>query len=153
MPRVGASIGRVRVTKASSPGEPGYIRSMQLQMEEIARRLNAEVKNVKKATAFGMAYALEPILEHSQKIVPVDTGKLKRSGFIEVRETVSGPKAVIGYAKYGSPHYAAMVHEMLSMRHKPGKSAKFLEIAVHAKLGVFKRRLIRFIKQNTGFKQ
>lgn len=148
-----ASIGRVRVTKAVSPGEPGYIRSMRLQMEQIGRIIDEKVDDIKNVTAQGMAYALEPIMEHSQKIVPVDTGKLKASGFIVVQNTATGPQALIGYARYGQPKYAAYVHEMLHVPHQKGKSAKFLEIAVEQKLDLFRRRLIRYISENAGLKK
>jgi len=147
---VRASIGRVRVTSAVSPGEPGYIRSMKMQMDHIAEVLNKQIAHIKNATAQGMAYALEPILEYSQTIVPVDTGELKASGFIVVQDSASGPVAVIGYARHGQPKYAAFVHEMIHVPHQKGKSAKFLEIAVNEKIGVFERRLVRYIKEHSG---
>jgi len=121
-------------------------------MDHIASQLNGAIDGIKNATAEGMAYALMPILERSQELVPVDTGKLKRSAFITVTQSVSGPVAVIGYARYGQPHYAAFVHEMLHIPHQKGKSAKFLEIAVNEKIGIFKRRLVRYITENAGFK-
>lgn len=151
-PVVRATIGRVRVTSAVSPGEPGYIRSMRLQMDQIAKVLDDAVKNIKGVTAQGMAYALEPIMIASQKIVPYDKGVLHDSGFIEVRESIAGPVAVIGYARYGQPHYAAFVHEMLHIPHQKGKSAKFLEIAINQGMGLFKRRLINYIVANSGLK-
>ena len=150
-PQIGrVSIGRLRVTKAVSPGEPGYIRSMRIQTDQLAKILNEEIKHIKGVTATAMAYALKPIMEFSQKIVPVDTSKLKDSGFIEVRQTTSGAVAVVGYARHGQPHYAAFVHEMIHIPHQKGKSAKFLEIAVHTQLGLFKRRLINYITTNSG---
>lgn len=148
---IGASIGRVRVTRTVSPGEPGYVRSMRIQMDEIARVLKDTIKKVKGVTGPGIAYALEPIMDLSQEYVPKDTLALMKSGFIEVREGVNGPTAMIGYAKHGVPHYAAFVHEMIHVPHKPGETAKFLERAVNEKLDIFRKRLINYIKGNTGF--
>jgi len=125
---------------------------MRLQMDHIANRLNAEIEGIKKATVEGMAFALEPIMARSQELVPEDSGKLKRSAFIEIIPSVAGPVAIIGYARHGQPHYAAFVHEMIHIPHAKGKSAKFLEIAVNEKIGVFRRRLTRYITENTGFK-
>ena len=153
MAGIGATIGRVRVTKAVSPGEPGYIRSMRLQMDHIAQNLEKVAEQFTFATAKGMAYAMEPIMELSQELVPVDKGVLKRSGFIEVRKITRGYKAVIGYAKYGKPHYAAFVHEMLHVPHQKGKQAKFLEAAVQQRIGHFERRLRAYVTSQMGFKK
>ncbi len=152
MAAIRASVGRVRVTSATLPGEPGYIRSMRLQMDQIAKVLKEAIDGVERVTAQGIAFALEPILARSQELVPEDSGKLKRSAFIETFESATGPGAIIGYARFGQPHYAAFVHEMIHIPHARGKSAKFLEIAVNEKTGIFKRRLFRYITENSGFK-
>ena len=154
MATIGVSVGRVRVTSAISPGEPGYIRSMRLQMEHITSQLNLAASKVKFVTAKGMLYALEPIMELSQELVPVDTGRLKRSAFSEVVKISKGFRASIGYARYGQPKYAAFVHEMVHIPHnRPAKAqAKFLEAAVQQRIGHFERRLFYYVKEQMGFK-
>lgn len=73
------------------------------------------INGIKKAGKF--------ILDESRKIVPIDTKALYESsstktrgrGWASIQETM--------YSMY----YGIWVHENLTARHKPGKSAKFLE--------------------------
>jgi hypothetical protein len=156
MAQIQATIGRIRVTKAAYPSEAGYIRSMRLQTDELERVIQQVARKVGFATPDAIVYALQPIFDRSQELVPVDTGKLKRSGFLKTdREYRSGRvRAQVGYAQHGQPHYAAFVHEMLHIpHHSPaGASAKFLEIAVNEKLGSFKDRLVARMTQQVGLK-
>lgn len=71
----------------------------------------------------GLKKAAEYLLRRSLEIVPVDTGDLYRSAFIEETGRGASYRVFIGYAM----HYAVYVHENLANRHAPGKSAKFLE--------------------------
>ncbi len=148
------SIGRVRITRAAHPSEAGYIVSMRNQWAAIEKVILQAIDNVGRVTPGAITYALQPIFDRSQELVPVDTGKLKRSGFIETQtEYRSGRvRAAIGYGKHGSPHYAAFVHEMVNIPHAKGTQAKFLETAVNEKLGLFKRRLIRHLATQSGLK-
>ena len=59
----------------------------------------------------------------SQKIVPVDTGLLRNSAASRVEGSGMKVKAVVSYGT----DYAVYVHEDLEARHKPGKTAKYLE--------------------------
>jgi len=59
----------------------------------------------------------------SQKIVPVETSNLK--GSATTRAVGQGKKVEV-LVGYGAA-YAVFVHEDLEARHKPGKTAKFLE--------------------------
>lgn len=145
------SVGRLRVTKAVSPGESGYIRSMRLQTEHLAKIMDNFVKGIKNVSAQAIYVGMEEILKRSQELVPVDTGRLKRSAFREIRAGADGPYAVMGYAKHGNPHYAAFVHEMLHIPHAKGKSAKFLERAVQERLMAFRRRVIKYIQDQMGY--
>ncbi len=149
LPDVNIKVGRVRVTKAVSPGEPGYIRSMRIQTGQLEKIIKQVVLKVHAATAHAIVYALQPIFDYSQEIVPVESGDLKRSGYLKAdAKTVLGKiRAQIGYALYGKPHYAAFVHEMLHIPHQKGKQAKYLEAAVHQKLDLFRRRLVRRTKE------
>ncbi len=154
MPNLNLIVGRVRVTRAVSPAEPGYLRSIRNQMKVIEQNLRKVIKQIKFVTPQAIVFGLQPIFDRSQELVPVDTGVLKRSGFLEVdTEQRSGHVRVqIGYGKHGRPHYTAFVHEMLHFRHAKGTSAKFLEFAVNEKIHLFPSRTFAYMKQNVGFK-
>jgi hypothetical protein len=150
--QIGASVGRTRVpgTMRFNPGSATYVRAIKTQMDQISMRLEKTIKNIKDVTPEAVIYGLQPILELSQQYVPVDTGDLKRSGFIEARKTTTGTRAVIGYAKNGVPNYAAWVHEMMHIPHAKGKSAKFLERAVNERIHILKPRIVDYLKQKAG---
>ena len=148
------NVGRVRRTVAIQPSEGGYIVSIRKQMKQIRDNLLKVVNHIDNVTPDALRFGLQPIFEESQRLVPVDTGALKRSGFIEVRTTSSGVhSAGIGYGRYGKPFYAGFVHEILEFRHAPPTQAKFLEAAVNAKLSTFKRRVALFYQKQTGLKK
>lgn len=83
------------------------------------------------------------IFRRSQRLVPVDKGFLKSSGVIE------GPRNGEVLIGYGGPaaSYALFVHEDLEARHKPGKSAKFLEIPLYESIPGLGRRLAALLKK------
>lgn len=66
-------------------------------------------------------------LAYSSKIVPVRKGVLKSSGSVSRARLKSGE--VLVEVSYGGPavDYAYKIHEDLTLRHKPGQEAKFLE--------------------------
>jgi len=135
----GVSIGRINtpmVVKFDSTGMS--ISGMRETAAAIAATIDRVIDSVAGATPAAITKALQPIYNLSQEYVPIDTGALKESAFIETREGVNGPKVVIGYAKGGTPWYAAYVHENLEMKHAKGKYAKFLERAVNERIHIFK---------------
>lgn len=71
---------------------------------------------------------------NSQRLVPVDTGTLRRSGILLLaREKGSSMiEVVMGYGGAASA-YALRQHENLSYRHKQGQQAKYLEEPVRAR--------------------
>ncbi len=147
------NVGRVRKTVAIQPSEGGYIVSIRNQMRQIRDNLLKVVNHIENVTPQALRYGLQPIFDESQRLVPVDTGDLKLSGFIEVRTTKSGiTSAGIGYGRYGKPFYTVFVHERVDLRHAPPTQAKFLEAAVNTKLNTFKRRIALFYQQQTGLK-
>ena len=141
------SVGRVRVTSATGPSEAGYVQSLRKQMRVIEDNILKVVEHIGLVTPEALEFGLEPIFEESQRLVPVDTGDLKRSGFIETRRTSTGASAVLGYGRYGRPSYAGFVHENLLVRHAAGTQAKFLEAAVTSKIQDFRRRVELWYKR------
>ena len=146
------NVGRVRVTGSAKVSEVGYIRSIRKQMDAIIANVKKVIDRVEGVTPEALLFAAQPIFDRSQELVPVDTGDLMASGFIETRPTASGVGLFIGYARFGKPFYAGFVHERLDVRHAKGKQAKFLEAAVNEKLNTFTRRLVLFIRRETGVK-
>lgn len=149
---LGLQVGRQRVTAAAHPSEGGYIRTIRGQMDGIMNNMLKLIEGIEGATPAAIRFGLRPIFEESQRLVPVDTGDLKQSGYVEVRtESRSGRvRAEIGYGLYGRPHYAGFVHEMVHIRHAAPTQAKYLEAAVNSKLGDFVRRVGFFLQKATG---
>jgi hypothetical protein len=152
LPAIKLTLSRERVTRVVSPSEAGYIRFMRGQMEGIMANMTNVVAHIQNVTAHAIVFGLEPAFKRSQELVPVDTGDLKRSGFLEVRPRKSGVDAAIGYGRFGQPSYAAMVHERLDFRHAPPTQAKFLETAINEHIGDFQRRVELFMTRESGAK-
>ncbi|MEE8599214.1 MAG: hypothetical protein V3S69_06880 [Dehalococcoidales bacterium] len=144
------NVGRVRVTSAVSPSEASYIQSIRVQMKALEQNMHKVVNHINMVTPEALEFGLLPIFEESQRLVPVDTGRLRRSGFIETRRTTTGAVAAVGYGRFGSPHYAGFVHEMTGIPHAGETQAKFLEQAVKNKIDTFGRRVQLFIKRTMG---
>lgn len=89
---------------------------------------------------------------NSQRIVPVDTGTLRRSGqIIPPRENRQGNiEVVMGYGG-AAKGYALEQHENLTYRHREGKQAKYLETPVMARQTKLaenlRRRMERILSQ------
>jgi len=98
--------------------------TIQVEGIENTVRLVQELgKENKKALRKGMEKAGRFLLARSKELVPVATGKLKRSGQSKVLNDSSGmPRYIVSYA---TP-YALYVHEDLDAFHEVGQ-AKFLE--------------------------
>ncbi len=150
---LGFNVGRVRVTSAALPSEAGYIRSIREQMKVIIQNVQRVISRIENVTPEALVFGVQPIFDRSQELVPIDTGVLKDSGFIETRPTAAGVGVFVGYARFGKPFYAGFVHERLDVRHAAGKQAKFLEAAVNEKIGTFERRVALFMSRQTGLKR
>lgn len=100
--------------------------SIRYLEQAIAKLQAMQVEIVKRCTAWSYAEGLE-VLAFSQKIVPVDTGALKSSGFVEEPRVRGG--VIECRVGYGGPAagYALDVHENLEMKHDSGEEPKFLE--------------------------
>lgn len=85
--------------------------------------------------------ALEPTFELSQKYVPVDTGELKDSGYLDITKRGKNPVVEIGYGRDGAP-YAVYVHEMPHY-HKPPTRFKYLQGALDEDYNQILNRIVR----------
>ena len=99
--------------------------------------------------AMGQAIYAEAALAllESKELVPVDTSALKQSGNLRpISVQGNAVEVVIGYGGVAAP-YAVEVHENLEARHKPGKSAKFLEIPVKRRVAGLGTRIVDAVQE------
>lgn len=99
-----------------------------------ANQLRAAAQAGPEALARGMYQEASIIVTAAQTdYVPVRTGALRASGFVEAPQ-VSGTRSSVGFG-FGGPgaEYAVIVHEDLTKRHPVGQ-AKYLEIPLKARL-------------------
>lgn len=89
--------------------------------DELLGRLEELADDGSEAAVYGMEQWAQAVLELSQQLVPVDTGELHNSGYVERR----GNGVEVGY----SADHAIYVHEDMSAHHPNGGQAKFLEAA------------------------
>lgn len=78
--------------------------------------VSAQIKKDTEETEYNIA---KKIYAESQRLVPIDTGYLKESGKIVLKENKT-------FVEYQTP-YAIFVHERLDLYH-PNGQAKFLEV-------------------------
>lgn len=145
MTRVNMQVGRVRGAPGTIKG--GYANSVRAQMKQIRENLKRVINGIENITPEGLKYAMQPISDTSQTLVPKDTYRLMKSHFFETRRHSRGVSAYIGYARADRPHYAFIVHERIELRHAAPTQAKFLEQAVNMHVGEITGRYARFVKK------
>ncbi len=150
--RLRINVGRQRVTGATSPFEAGYVQSVNAQMRAIRNNMLKVVEAIENATPEALIFGLQPIFDESQRLVPVKSGRLKRSGFLRSEQSTKGSVVAIGYAKGGQPKYAALVHERTDFNHKSPTQAKYLEAAVNAHISKVQPRVAQFLSKQVGLK-
>lgn len=123
---------------------------VQKSMRNIERRLERALRDVRNATPDALLHALKPVFDTSQQLVPVKTGRLKESGFMEAERTSQGARATIGYAADGDPFYATIVHERLDVQHASPTQAKFLEEAFNRHEDKIAPRVASFLREKVG---
>lgn len=88
----------------------------------------------------------EEVLQRSQQLVPINTGRLRSTGQVNGPEFKNGAWEVhIWYGDRRTAWYAAIVHERLDVRHPRGQ-AKFLEQPLLEHLKVLDAALARVIE-------
>lgn len=108
---------------------------LDVKADQVINNLRGAMRATGKS-AFSVVYdAANDIMEESRKQVPVDTGTLLDSSYVDIKSTSRETVAQIGYGRNDVPNpksgelamdYMIQVHEDLSVVHKNGK-AKFLE--------------------------
>lgn len=82
---------------------------------------DAATTAIREAAARGLLLGAEHVLAASRQRVPIAEGTLERSGATSVDE-----QQMTAAVSYDTP-YARRVHEDMTSRHAPGRTAKFLE--------------------------
>lgn len=90
--------------------------------DEVLNNLNEIDNNVEARGMEQLEAAAEVILTRAQQLTPVDTGRLRASGYTKRR----GTKVEIGF----KAPYSLYVHERTDLHHTNGQ-AKFLETAMN----------------------
>lgn len=97
--------------------------------KEIYKNLNITEEQIIKGAIKGMKITAQNILGESQKLVPVDTGILQKSGNVKVNQD-----ALTATISYNTP-YALKQHEDATLKHPKGGEAKYLERPFNEKKG------------------
>lgn len=135
MPLVKFRVGKQRLVKNLRPWEDSYTRDIRAQVKQLEKNYRKFLDLVSGESPRIIEATLRPIFDRSQELVPVDTGKLKQSGYIAVRSFRGRIQGEVGYAKGGVPFYAVIVHEDPNFKHKPPTQYKFLQKAVEENQG------------------
>ena len=125
---------------------PSSIRMRVIGSKELARGLKRANGRVTRAVAAGLYAEANNIMTDSKRLVPVDLGTLKNSGYAALPEARRGRVAVeIGY---GGPaaDYALAQHEHTEYRHPEGGEAKFLEKPVNERTSTFANNVAKHAK-------
>lgn len=96
------------------------------------------------AAARGLLVAMEHLLTVANMAVPIDEGTLEGSGVALVDRL-----ELRGIVSYDTP-YAVRQHEDLTARHAPGRTAKWLELALMREKGNLSKLVARELRRTTG---
>lgn len=97
------------------------------EFEKFGEKLSQIPDQVRLELARGLYQNALLMFAESQRIVPVDTGTLARSGMVEPpNNSAAQPEVIIGYGGLASA-YALIQHENLDYRHHSPEQAKYLE--------------------------
>lgn len=98
-----------------------------------------------------MKGALQPTLDLSNHYCPIDTGELRRSGYIDARRNRRmGVSAELGYGLGGMAPYAVFVHENPFFYHEPPTQYKFLQRAMDEDESHLLGRIAIAVKRRAG---
>ncbi len=104
-------------------------------LKEVIAKLRLVDKRLSVSTRRGLLKSGAFVLRKSKEIVPIEFGPLKASG--DMKPIGEGWKTDV--VVFYTASYAVYVHERTELKHKPGKSAKYLEKPVRQyKLAILK---------------
>lgn len=130
MANVKLNVGKQFTRNVGNAFEADFTNRMQATMRELTGKLMDVLDQFEDASPEIMKDAIEPTMDLADYYCPVLTGDLQRSRFIEVRNFRGKPRIEAGYARGGSPRYAAYVHEAYWVPRRAPKRPKFLQAAI-----------------------
>jgi hypothetical protein len=101
-------------------------------------------EETRRAGARGLGKGAEHLLGESRQQVPLEEGTLERSGVASVDEAQQ-----TAAVSYDGP-YAVRQHEDLSLRHDPGRKAKYLEDPMNTERAVILEIIAAEIRRELG---
>lgn len=142
-------VGTQRITSGTRASQAEFTRSLRENMRQIEKNLKLFIDSVERMTPEILYEALRPTFDKSQRYCPKDTGDLRRSGYLEVKQTARGGMVEIGYGRGGQPFYAVYVHERTDISHKSPTRAKFLQSALEEDEPEIQKRIVQGYKRRT----
>lgn len=112
-------------------------------MDKVIKKMTGKSKSYREAAAAAVLQEAYKVDELSQKMVPVDTGRLRSSHYVSPPVNIRNIQAEVGYGT----DYALPVHEKTGAALKSG-FPKFLEEAMKMNSVGYKNRLMMRIKLN-----
>jgi hypothetical protein len=135
----GYTVPSVAAGPARSPTRSlGRTDSQILGVDELLRRMEQMPRVALEALKQAMRQELEAVLSLAKKKAPVDSGRLRASGYVTPPE-IEGGVVLNGEVGF-SAEYAVYVHEKTEARHVVGE-AKFLEKAINERSKGYAERL------------
>lgn len=149
MAKVKAGVG---ISRASNTFAGRYSGDARKEMRAIILELNRRINNISKLTPLALEEAMTPTFAKAIAYTPVDTGKLRSSGYMITKQGDKGPEVEIGFGKGANPPYAAYVHEMTDIPHAAPTRAKFLQSAIEEDIDIIPKRIAAALRRLTGKK-
>jgi hypothetical protein len=115
----------------------------QLDSSVLTRKLRNAGPEVVHAAAASLYQSAEAVMTSAkEEYVPVDTGALRDSGFVELPE-IDGSNVLVTMS-FGGPavDYAVIVHEDMTARHPHGGGPKYLQQPLEQRLDEINNKLI-----------
>lgn len=104
------------------------VRGAMVQLEKVFGQIYLHMRD---ASPEILEQALMPTFIKARDVyTPIDTGRLRRSGFLEIDGRGEKAHVSMGFGYRGFPRYAGPVHEMTHIKHEPPTRSKFLEAAL-----------------------
>ncbi len=123
----------------------GRVKDLRQQLRTIEKKLKGITREIDDTFPGALKHGLKPIFDKSQQLVPVDSGALRNSGYLEEVNTARGHSVQLGYGRRGKPFYTVIVHERTDLSHASPTQAKFLEHAINLHAGEILPRTADFI--------
>jgi hypothetical protein len=140
--RFNSNVGPKRLGSGSSDEYKDVVRNTRRDMDRVIDNYRRLVQHLELVSPEVLYDALQPTFQLSQEYCPIDTGKLKASGYLEITQFRGVPTVEIGYARGGDPEYAVNVHENLEWRHKAPTRAKWLQVALQEDAPQIQSRIV-----------